>query len=648
MEKCFFSDAPRLGTLGAMIHAILLAAMSLPGLGQGHVHAELVAESTSVAPGGTTMLGLHLRMEPGWHVYWQNPGDAGFAPAVTWNAVQGIRPDSIQWPVPDTIPVAPLMTYGYRDSVLLPIPARVSVDARGIHATAHAKWLECDEICVPGKADLSLDLPAGKPAVQGATASAFRKARADLPGTPAGWTVRAAFSDSDLVLTGRGRGAPPRSLRFFPAAPGVADNAPAQRLETLPDGFRLRVKRDPFQRLVPDTVRGVLVRPDGWGKSGRGWAVSAAPSMLRASDTARTAPAAESSSDRFLPALALAFLGGILLNLMPCVLPVLSLKVLQLMSGRDGRPLLHAAAYAVGVVLSFLALAALLVTARHGGHALGWGFQMQSPRTVALLSLLMFLMALSLWGVFEPGASLAGRFGFAPSTGVLGSFFTGILATVVATPCTAPFMGSAIGWALLLPDARVFSVSAAWLAWIVGRLAGSDAIAMVAALWVAVGLGAWIVGRGALPHNPAWGRNLSRLAFLVLVGGSVALASRIAPASGGGASRTERTAFRPEMLEELRGSGKPWLLIFTADWCLSCQVNERVALSDPAVERSLEAKGVRVVTADWTARDQGIQRVLESFGRQGVPFYILSDGRRERILPEILTPRIVLSAVDSI
>jgi thiol:disulfide interchange protein DsbD len=353
----------------------------------------------------------------------------------------------------------------------------------------------------------------------------------------------------------------------------------------------------------------------------------------------------------------------------------------------------HGIFYTLGVALSFLALAALLVAARHGGQALGWGFQMQSPRTVAVLSLLMALMALSLWGVFEPGASLAGRFGSVPTAGYLGSFSTGVLATVVATPCTAPFMGSAIGWALLLPDVRVFgvflalglglaapylavsgvpalgrllprpgawmeilkhvfgfamAVTAAWLAWIVGRLAGADAVALVAALWVAVGLGAWIVGKGALPHHRAWSRNLSRLAFVALVGGSVAAASRIAPASGQGSARIERTAFDPGTLEKLRGSGKPWLLVFTADWCLSCQVNERVALSDPAVERALEAKGIRVVTADWTARDPGIQGVLESFGREGVPFYILSDGRKERILPEILTPRIVLSAIDSI
>jgi thiol:disulfide interchange protein DsbD len=389
----------------------------------------------------------------------------------------------------------------------------------------------------------------------------------------------------------------------------------------------------------------------------------------------------------------LAFLGGLLLNLMPCVLPVLSMKALSLIVGRDDRHLLHGLAYTAGVLLSFLALAAVLVVLRRGGEALGWGFQMQSPRTVAILSLLMALMALSLWGVFEPGASFAGL-GSTSARGVAGSFLTGVLATVVATPCTAPFMGSAIGWALVLPDARVFAVFAAlafglaapylaisgipkarrflprpgewmvvlkqffgfamaatavWLAWIVGRLAGADSLALVAALWVVVALGAWILGRGALPHHSALRRNLSRIAFLILVAGSVAVAARHLPAQAQGL-RAENAGevFRAGTLEELRGSRKPWLLVFTADWCLSCQVNERVALETPAVRRALEGKGVRVVKADWTARDSVVSRALESFGRQGVPFYVLSNGSTEHALPELLTASTVLAALDSL
>jgi thiol:disulfide interchange protein DsbD len=305
----------------------------------------------------------------------------------------------------------------------------------------------------------------------------------------------------------------------------------------------------------------------------------------------------------------------------------------------------------------------------------------------------MALMALSLWGVFEPGASFAGL-GSTSARGVMGSFLTGVLATVVATPCTAPFMGSAIGWALVLPDARVFAVfaslalglaapylaisgipgarrflprpgewmvvlkqffgfamaaTAVWLAWIVGRLTGADSLALVAGLWVVVALGAWILGRGALPHHTALSRNLSRAAFLVLVGGAVATAARLLPAEAHSRMATNADEpFRAGSLEELRGTRRPWLLVFTADWCLSCQVNERVALETPAVRRALDAKGVRVVKADWTARDSVVSRALESFGRQGVPFYVLSNGKTESTLPELLTERTVLAALDSL
>jgi len=677
-----------------MIHAAIGLALAVSSFGGGHVRADLLSEPVVVQPGRNLLLGIRMRMEPGWHVYWRNPGDAGFSLSLKWEKTDGVRLDSLLWPVPDTIAVTPLMTYGYQDSVVLLLPVHVDSGAPAVHLRAHAKWLECNEVCVPGQADLSLDLPVGSPVGVDSTSTLFAAAKAALPEAPPGWSVRASFSDSDLILVGHGPGTPPASLRFFPSRQGFADNAPAQELDRTPNGFRLRVRRDPFQRMVPDSIRGVLSRPEGWGDGRKGWEIAVAPSPLLPSDTARIAAfAAAPPPDRFFPALMLAFLGGLLLNLMPCVLPVLSLKALGLVAGRDNRHFLHGLAYTGGVLLSFLVLAGILVALRRGGEALGWGFQMQSPRTVAILSLLMALMALSLWGVFEPGASFA-NLGSSSSRGVLGSFLTGVLATVVATPCTAPFMGSAIGWALLLPDARVFAVFAAlgfglaapylaisgipsarrflprpgewmvvlkqafgfamaatavWLAWIVGRLAGPDAIALVASLWIVVAVGAWILGRGALPHHSSIGRNLSRLAFLILVGGSVAAAARWLPAEvvrNRTASAVE--AFHEGTLGNLRSSGKPWLLVFTADWCLSCQVNERVALRTSAVERALEKKGVRVVVADWTARDSTVSRALESFGRQGVPFYVLSNGRTERYLPEILTESTVLAALDSI
>lgn len=682
-----------------MIHlaAFALSLFSLT-LGKGHVQAALVAEPVAVQAGKDLSLGIRLRLDPRWDVYWKNPGDAGFALSVQWKTVDGVRLDSLRWPVPDSIPVAPLMTYGYRDSVLLLLPAHVEPGAKTIRLRGQAKWLECMEVCVPGKADLALDLPVGSATTVDSTSRLFAATRARMPGVPAGWTARAAFADSELVLNLRGPGKPPPAARFYPETQGFADNAPSQAVEPTKDGFRLRIKRDPFQRLVPDTVRGVLVRAGGWGGGIEGWDIRVVPGSLQPSDTAKIAATSAASGgdgpSRFLAALGLAFVGGILLNLMPCVLPVLSLKAFSLLSGRERHPLAHGLAYAAGVVLSFLVLAGILVALRQGGEALGWGFQMQSPRAVGVLSLLMALMAFSLWGVFEPGASLAG-IGSNSARGMAGSFLTGILATVVATPCTAPFMGSAVGWALLLPGPRVFAVFAAlgiglaapyvaisgvpqlarflprpgawmetmkqflgfplaatavWLAWIAGRLAGADATALVGILWVVAGLGAWILGRGALPHLTTLRRNLSRFAFLVLAGGSMAYAAVHLPAQAVAktAVGADVESFREGTLEELRASGKPWLLVFSADWCLSCQVNERTSLEIPSVEKVIREKGIRVVRADWTARDSVIGRTLESFGRQGVPYYILSDGKRERTLPEVLTPSIVLAALDSV
>jgi thiol:disulfide interchange protein DsbD len=680
--------------------ALALALHNAPlPLGTGHVQAVLVAEHASAVPGKDILLGVRLRMEPQWHVYWRNPGDAGFAFAARWTTVEGARIDSLSWPVPDSIPVEPLMTYGYHDSVLLPFTAHLLPGAKAVHLRAQAKWLECKEVCVPGKADLALDLPVGATPGPDTVSALFASARASMPGVPAGWKARAARTDSGIVLLLTGAGTTPKAARFYPADPGVVDNAPSQVVEPIADGFRLRMRRDPFQRLTPDTLRGILVRDGEWPGGAKGWEIRVPLALAQVQDTARIAAGASSPGPGgggagLVVALVLAFAGGILLNLMPCVLPVLSLKAFSLLAGREERPLVHGLAYAAGTVASFLGLAVALLVVRGGGEALGWGFQMQSPRMVGALSVLMALVAFSLWGVFEPGTSLAGLASNSVR-GLGGSFLTGVLATVVATPCTAPFMGSAMGWALVQPAPSVLAVfsslglglsapyvlisgipalgrflprpgawmetvkqflgfplaaTAVWLAWVAGRLAGADATATVGLLWVFAGLGAWILGRGALPHKSAWSRNLSRLAFLVLAGGSIAFAAARLPsrASLAAASTTSTEIFREGTLSDLRASAKPWFLVFSADWCLSCQVNERTSIEIPSVQEALRARNVRVVHADWTTRDTSIGKALESYGRQGVPLYVLSDGRTERILPEILTPSIVLAALDSV
>lgn len=692
-----------------MLRSIFLSACLASLAWGGHVKATLLSEHASAAPGGVLSLGLRLEMEPGWHVYWINPGDAGIPPSVAWTTTSGATPQSLQWPVPDTMPVDPLMDYGYSHEVLLPISAQVDTNAKGqVVLEGKAKWLECNDICVPGKADFALSLPVAQatPAPIPATAKLFDKFRRDLPLRDVGWTLRAAIADSFVFLTARSIDGKPLSeaVRFFPLDQGLVDNPAAQPWMATPDGFRMKIRRDAVLHLAPDSLRGVLSHPTGWTQGRRGWEIRVPLVPATALDTSNFAPPREGSREAgadtgLLLALLFAFLGGLILNLMPCVLPVLSLKVLDFLNkgGQSrGQAFAHASVFAAGTILSFLAMAGVLLALRSGGESLGWGFQMQSPRVVAFLSLLMALVALNLWGVFEPGAAFASKLGKVPGGGWIGSFLTGVTATVVATPCTAPFMGAALGYTLTRPAFETLTVffflglgmatpylalagfprlaallprpgawmetlkqffgfamaaTAVWLAWVVGRLSGADAVALVAGLWVLLALAAWVLGRGALPHFSSATRWTARLTFLVLAVLAAAIVSVALPQtvqSRSAAAQAGHEAFGEGTLAELRASGKPWFLHFTADWCLSCQVNERVALDRPEVVEAFRAKGVRVVKADWTNRDSLISRTLGEFGRQGVPFYVLSDGKTESFLPELLTPGIVIGALDKI
>jgi len=687
----------------------LTGALSTPP----HGRATLVSSSLSAPRTGTLALALHLEMDPDWHVYWRNPGAAGLPPRIAWSATESVRIDSLSWPAPDTLPVPPLMTYGYRDSTTIPFLAHLDAPSGdSLRLTAVAHWQICKEICLLEKQEIHLTLPLrdGTGAASPSTApfdpdptqaARFGQAWSRIPAALPAAQVRAALGDSVLVLTIRGVDRP-LAARIFPITPGLLDDGAPQTLLPLDDpsgrAFRVVLHRDPFQLSVrPDSFAFVVV-PGSSGASAREGRVPvvALDSTDLAAPSSESASAPGSAAGRLLLALAFALLGGLLLNLMPCVLPVLSLKVLDLLrtAGHDRRKAVHhGLAYAAGVVGSFLALAATLLVLRSGGSALGWGFQLQSPPVVAILSGLMLLVACNLWGVFEPGASLANLAGTARPSGWAGSFLTGLTATVVATPCTAPFMGAALGYTLTRPAAETLLVfaflgiglaapvvlittvpalgkrlprpgvwmetlkqalgfamaaTATWLGWLLARLSGTDALAPLFSLWLLVALGVWILGKWAVPHRTAPVRWIARGLALALFAGAVAVALQTRPlASRADASRGEEL-WHPGLTQELRASGKPWFLHFTADWCLSCQVNERNAFADDRVEEAFRAKGIRRVKADWTARDTGIARELERFGRQGIPFYVLSDGKTESVLPEVVTPGIVLKALETI
>lgn len=686
--------------------APLLLSLAVAASPTHHAHPAIWSESVTAPRGGSLDLLLRIDLDPHWHVYWLNAGAAGLPPRIEWTPVPGMTAGELRFPVPDTLPVAPLMTYGYVDSVSFPLTLTLeNVQGDTLRLRGIVKSLVCNDICLPEEAPISLDIPlsdAPSMAAPGRSA-AFARARFQLPIEIPGTRARFLWGDSLAAIEVIGAGTPER-VRLFPAQPGVVDDAAHQILQPLPDGFRVVFVRDPFLRTKPDSMLAVFRTPGGWRGEGSepGLAVQAVSSdsvgdaALLASSAEADPSEPEGSGPGLLAALLAALLGGLLLNLMPCVLPVLSLKVMDLLrhGGSDRRHALrHAGAYTAGAVLSFAALGGVLAALRAGGSAVGWGFQLQSPVAVGVLSLLMVLVALSFWGVYEAGAGLA-RLGGTHATGIVGSLLTGILAAVVATPCTAPFMGAALGWTLVRPPLEgllvfatlglgmalpvpllvafpplarrlprpgawmetlkqvlgfAMAATALWLAWILGRLAGSDALTIVVGAWLLVGLGSWILGRWAAPHCTSSVRNLARIAFVASLLGAVALVVNLQarPAQGSQATTgpSHAETWREGILEEMRASGKPWFLHATADWCLSCKVNERTSLDRPEVIAMLESKGVRHVVADWTNRDPALAAELARLGRQGVPVYLLSDGKTERFLPELLTPGIVLEAL---
>jgi thiol:disulfide interchange protein len=687
-----------------LLACILGASTALAAEGPGptatvsskNVVATLVAEHDGIQPGQPLWVGLHLKMAPTWHTYWRNPGDAGLPTRIRWRLPEGFTAGGIQWPQPAAFGVPPLMSYGYEHEVLLlsEIRTPATLPPGDVRLGARLDWLECQEVCLPGKGDVELNLPVGRgPAAPLADwTKAFARARALLPRAAAELKADAYGHEKGLTLAVAGLAAP-RKAYFFPTKGDVLQHAAPQPLAATARGFRLELARA-ANTPVPTHLDGVLVA------DGRAFEV-AVPVQA-----ATPPPAAATSSGAgagLAVALASAFLGGLILNLMPCVLPVLSLKVMGFVRhGAEARrgPLRHALAFAAGVLLFFWLLAGALLALRAGGQQIGWGFQLQSPAFVVVLSGLFLLVALNLFGVFEVGQSLTAAGNLAPrSTGLGSSFGSGALATVVATPCTAPFMGSALGftlgqpgWATLLvftslglgmaapyvvlassprllralprpgrwmdtlKQAMGFPMLATvvFLAWVFGRQTSIDALTMMLGALLLIAAGAWVYGRGAPPDAPPRRRLVSALAAgaLVVVGFALGLAQAQAAPAGTPAGTSSTGDWEPwseERLAELRAAGTPVLVDFTADWCLTCQVNERVVLRDAAVRERFARAGLVVLRADWTRRDERITRALLAHGRQGVPLYVLygrGGGAEPRLLPAVLTPGVVLRALD--
>ena len=686
-------------------------AMAGPVVNTGHIEAELVAQDAAAVPGATIYVALRQKITPGWHTYWRNPGDAGDATKIVWTLPTGWTAGDIVWPTPQQTRVGPLLDYAYKGEVLLPVPITVPASAAPgstVTLKAAAAFLVCEEICIPEDAVLTLDMAivAGAPGPDPKWGAAVAKTLADAP-KAAG--LKAVFKLDGAVLklavTGSPlKGADMAGAYFFPYSGKVIDHAATQTIERGAEGLTLGLTPgyDFTSGTPPTELSGVLAL------NGQAYEVTATGGEPPAGAFGLGAPpAAAKPADAkgLITALVFAFLGGLILNLMPCVFPVLSMKAASLAGHAHdpGKTRLQGLAFLVGVVATFLALAGLLIAVRAGGAAVGWGFQLQSPVVVASLALVMLLVALNMSGVFQFGTSVQGAGGsISARGGVTGAFFTGALAVVVAAPCTAPFMAGALGFALTQPPVVSLSVflalalgfaapfvilafaptllarlprpgawmdtlkkglafpmygTAAWLVWVFSQQAGPIALGQLFAAAVLLAFAAWLWGHAQTRRAVGKPSLVPLLVSLLALAGAIALTALTAQATLPAAVAAEAAPtgpglasepWSPERVAALQAEGRPVMVDFTAAWCVTCQVNEKVALSGAGVAQAFKDRNAVLLKADWTNRDATIAAALAEHGRAGVPLYLVypAKGGAPVILPQLLTEGMVIAAIE--
>ena len=665
-----------------------------------HLDSQLVAERTTAVPGQTLRIGLRLQHDPKWHTYWVNPGDSGIATKLQVKAPNGVEVGAIDWPAPQRYDLAGIINYGYGDRALLPVTLRIpeGFAADRLRIEAEGRWLICEIECIPGKASYALELPVVRQADQADVdprwQADFAWADANTPRPAEGMAVTAAMQGERLQLGFSG--ALPDGIETFellPRTPKVVANPAPPLWQRSAEGWQVGWQQSEFFSGLPESTEWVLRGPDTLLALVATASPAAASAGVPGQEDA-VQPAAPVQAASLWLAIGFALLGGLILNLMPCVFPVLSIKAMGALESADDRAALrsHGLWYTAGVVLSFLAVAGLLLALRSAGEQIGWGFQLQSPGFVAGMALLLFAMGLSFSGVWE----LTGRFtsagqGLTEGHGARSAFFTGVLATVVASPCTAPFMGTALGVALAQPPLFALAVFAAlglglalpmlllgwvpalaralprpgpwmdglrqllafplyltciWLLWVYGEQTSPLAMAWLLAALVALAFALWLLQRRRGMASRGW-RLASALAIVGALGLALAAPFRDAPRAAAVASDDSIEVYSAERLAELRAAGRPVLINMTAAWCITCLANERVALSSEAVKAALAETGTVYMKGDWTLHDAAITAYLESFGRNGVPLYVHypADGSAPDVLPQLLTPEIVVAAL---
>jgi thiol:disulfide interchange protein DsbD len=723
-----------------LLGLLLLSPSALPLGGNvvasDNVTARLVSEISSLGPGQSAWFALELTIRDGWHTYWRNPGDSGEATTLVWHLPPGFTAGDIVWTTPHRFEVAPLVNYGYAKHAMHLVQITAPPDlkpGKAIDVQAKAAWLVCSDVCIPETADLKLQIPASATAggIDAKDAALFTEARSELPSPELAATRARVAGDQLTISLGKEWGATLsqiKSLTFFPYDEGIIEYAAPQDLTRSDEAVNLSMKIG-YQPPKPGAIRGVLVATEQNGKDTTAVPIEIAASLGGAgvaanSDAARnttsasittSATAAKSAglpgigteAGHSLPVLMLfAILGGLILNLMPCVFPVLSIKALNVVEQAKT----HAAAvrtkglvFAAGVIASMLCLAGVMLALRAGGEEIGWGFQLQSPLFVTFLVYLLLAVGLNLSGVFEVGGGLAGvGDDLTRGDSYSSSFFTGVLATVVATPCSAPFMAPALGAALTQPTANALCIfaslgvgialpyvllsfapwmrrilpkpgawmdtlkqlfafpvyaTAAWFLWVLAAQTSPLGLGAALAGAVFIALAAWVYQKS---HFTSGGGKAALLASaLICCAIAVGLPLRMAQAAGGDAGKSAAAInaahgdddwqpYDAARVAELTAAGRPLLVNFTASWCLTCLVNERNAFADSTVQQIFHDKKVTLMKGDWTNRDPAITKALAEFGRAGVPLYVVYNGRRGTneplVLPQLLTAGVVENA----
>ena len=696
--------------------ALLLAgpsafALSSSTAASDNVKARLVSEVNSIGPSQVFWVALVLDIRDGWHTYWRNPGDSGEPTKLSWQLPPGYSAGDIVWSTPHRFDVPPLVNYGYAKHAVYLVPITAPQDAKPgtVTLAAKASWLVCSDVCIPEDADFQLNIPVGAQAggLDPAATALFADARSELP-SPQPAQTSARIEGGQLIITlGKAWGpalSQIQSLAFFPYSEGSIDYGAPQTLTRSTDSIELSMKVG-YQPPKPGAIDGVLVATEQNGTKQDSVALEIHADFSGAGVSSSLAAPAQShkAPERSLAALMLlAVLGGLILNLMPCVFPVLSIKAIHVVEQAKKHPAAvrsKGLIFAAGVIGSMLCLAAVLLALRAGGEQIGWGFQLQSPLFVTLMIYLLLAVGLNLSGVFEVGGSLAGvGDGLTQGDSYSASFFTGVLTTLVATPCTAPFMAAAVGAALtqsalnalcifaalgfglalpyvllsfapwmrrVLPKPgawmdtlkQLFAfpiyASAAWLLWVLSHETSSFGLGAALAGTVLIGLAAWAYQKsnsrsGGSKATVLVTAMVALLLAVILPFRFADVAAATPDAAAGRLGVEEWQPYSAARVAELNAAGRPLLVNFTASWCLTCLVNERNAFSDSAVQKIFRDRNVTLMKGDWTNRDPAITQALAAFGRAGVPLYVVYNSKpgstEPIVLPQILTAGVVQGA----